>query len=235
MTKLASARFLARSVLVCAGLVVGSVGCKTAQNNNTGGAGGTLSSFPTGTGTSSQLPATGSGGGSSIVSGGSGGVAAGTGGVAAGTGGVAAGTGGVAAGTGGVGTGGVGTGGVGTGGVGTGGMGTGGMGTGGMGTAGGSAGMGATDPCTMGAVAKMVPMACAACACMNKPTEAMACSADAMCWALIACIRDMCMGDSTNTSCILSSCSASVGSATPAMGIGPTLTGACMTQCAASH
>jgi hypothetical protein len=141
MTKFSSERFLAWSVLVCAGLAVGSVGCKAApNNNNTGGAGGMLSSFPTGNGMSSQLPTTGSGGGSSIVSSGSGGVAAGTGGVAAGTAGVAAGTGGVAAGTGGVGTGGVGTGG-----VGTGGMGTGGMGTGGMGAAGSSGG----TPCDM--------------------------------------------------------------------------------------
>jgi len=235
MLKFTREKLLARSVLVCAASMLSSVGCKTAANDNTGGgAGGMVSSFPTGMGVSSQLPTnngTGTGGAGSTIVTGSAGTAAGTGGVPAGTGGVT-GAGGMTMGTGGMGTGGMTTG---AGGTGTAGMGTAGMGTAGMGTAGmGTAGMGASDPCTMMAVAKNVPMACASCACSMKMTETNACSADANCWALIACIRDMCMGNSMDTTCILSNCSSSVGGATPAMAIGPTLTGPCMAQCQSS-
>jgi len=233
MLKFTSEKLLARSVLVCAASMLISVGCKTAANDNTGGgAGGMVSSFPTGTGVSSQLPTnngTGTGGaGSTIVTGSTGGAPA-----PAGTGGFMGGTGGVTGG--GMTTPGTGIAGTGAAGMGTAGMGTAGMGTAGMGTAGmGMAGSGASDPCTMMAVAKNVPMACASCACSMKMTETNACSADANCWALIACIRDMCMGNSMDTTCILSNCSSSVGGATPAMGIGPTLTGPCMAQCQSS-
>ena len=61
--------------------------------------------------------------------------------------------------------------------------------------------------------------ACVQCVCTEDAMAHTKC--DAMCWALIACIGSMCMGDAMDTACIISMCADSLGGADMATAFGP--------------
>jgi len=84
-------------------------------------------------------------------------------------------------------------------------------------------------------VGDMLPADCVSCACTMAEKATIAC--DAMCWGLLGCIVDMCPDATTQaeiTACATMKCAGFITGATGAMGIAPTLTGACMSTCRSS-